>query len=92
MNHEEAAMGKTAIYQHTVVRPGSRIELAAPPGLREGDELDVLLLTNPGADDASERRSLLEILDSLPANAGLFRSAKDVDEYVRTERESWEPL
>jgi hypothetical protein len=74
---------------HAVVQPGQRIELTAPAGLREGDEVDVVLLT----DDASEAgppRALLDIIDALPTGIATFKSAKEVDEYVRNERDSWD--
>ena len=82
-------MARTATYVHSVVKPGCRIELMTPPGLSEGDELDVILLTDDVA-GAAPRRSLLEVLDSLPKSIGVFKSAQEVDEYIREERGSWE--
>jgi hypothetical protein len=82
-------MARTAIYLHTVVQPGCRIELAAPPGMLEGDELDVVLLTNDRP-AAAAPRPLLDILDSLPHDIGFFKSAQDADAYIRDERDSWE--
>jgi hypothetical protein len=82
-------MGRTAIYLHAVVQAG-RIELAAPVGVHDGDEVDVVLLTDSPAGENSPPRSLLEILDSLPHDIGRFTSAHEVDAYVREERDSWE--
>lgn len=83
-------MGRTATYRRAIVKSGCRIELDAPPGLQEGDELDVLLLTRASATSATPARPIVEILDSLPAGIGMFASAQDADAYVRKERESWE--
>lgn len=82
-------MGRTAIYLHAVVKPGRRIELIAPDGMREGDELDVVLLTNDQPGNAPSR-TFLDILDALPRNIGFFKSVQEVDAYVRNERDSWE--
>ena len=81
-------MGRTAIYLHATVQSGGRIELTAPAGVREGDELDVVLLTG-NASKSSPSRPLLEILDALPRDIGRFKSAQEVDDYVREERDSW---
>ena len=83
-------MGRTAIYLHAVVQTGGRIEVPAPPGMREGDELDVVLLTEDRSDAVAHSRSVLEILDSLPRDIAFFKSSQDVDAYVREERDSWE--
>ena len=83
-------MGRTAIYQHAVVQPGGRIELPAPPGLREGDVLDVVLLTPERAVVNPQSESILDILDALPTDIGHFKTAQQVDAYVREERDSWE--
>jgi hypothetical protein len=53
-------MGRTAIYLHANVR-AVRIELAAPVGMHDGDQVDVVLLTDSHAGKHSPRRPLLEI-------------------------------
>jgi hypothetical protein len=83
-------MARTATYLHAIVQPGGRIELAAPAGVRVGERLDVVLLTDDHSADDVRRESVLDILDSLPRDFGHFKSADDVDAYVRGERGSWE--
>lgn len=82
-------MARTATHIQATVQPGLRIEFAAPPGLREGDTVEVLLLCDQNS--RKEKRSVMEILDSLPRGVGTFTSADEVDKYIREERESWEP-
>jgi hypothetical protein len=72
---------------HAIVGAGGKIELSAPSTLREGDEVEVVLM--PIVDSAGHPH-LLDVLDSLPKGLGNFKSAEDVDEYLRTERDSWE--
>lgn len=64
--------------------------MTAPAGLNAGDELDVVLLTEDREKNVARRQPILDILDSLPGDIGHFKSAQDVDKYVRGERDSWE--
>jgi hypothetical protein len=83
-------MARAAIYLHAVVQPGGRIDLPASAGLREGDPVDVVLLTDDRSVALAPPRSLLEVLDSLPKGIGTFTSSREIDTYVRGERDSWE--
>jgi len=83
-------MARTAVYIHATVQPGQRINIPAPHGLREGDAVDVVLLSGESSVSPASHPSLAEILDSLPSGTGMFNSAKDVDDYVREERNSWD--
>ncbi|HET6246466.1 MAG TPA: hypothetical protein VFE47_02120 [Tepidisphaeraceae bacterium] len=82
-------MGRTAIHLHAVVQHGGKIELDAPPGMQEGDKLEVVLLADDRATVGPPARSILDILDSLPCNIGMFKSAEEADAYLRNERDSW---
>jgi hypothetical protein len=79
-------MQSTSIRMHTVVLPGGKIELSAPPSMREGDEVDVVVV----ATSRPAATSVLEVLDALPKDVGQLKSADEVDRYVRSERDSWE--
>jgi hypothetical protein len=67
----------------TTVLPGHRIEVTAPH-LKEGEQVTVVLLSSAGP----AKRRLCEILADY-AGGELFRSAEEVDAYLRAERESW---
>jgi hypothetical protein len=69
----------------TTVLPGHRIEIQVP-GLPVGAEATVLILTD-GQQPA--KRSLDEVLAERPGRH-LFRSAEEVDAYLREERDSWD--
>jgi hypothetical protein len=86
----EELMARTAIYLHAVVQAGSKIELTAPAPMREGDEVDIVLLADDGKGENVQTKSVMEILDSLPPDIGIFKSAEEVDAYVRRERDSWD--
>lgn len=69
----------------TTVQQGGRIEVCAPD-FPVGQEVDVTLQLQPLD---IERRSVLEILAECPGGV-LFKSAEDVDSYIRNERDSWD--
>ena len=77
---------RAALYLQTTVLPGGKIEIVdqeLPAG--EPVEVIVLLSTVP----ASVSRSALDILAEAPGHR-LFKSAAEVDAYLRHEREAWE--
>lgn len=75
----------TAFQFHTKVLPGHRIELSAPE-LVEGSSATVfVVLTEP----APPKRRLSDILAGYPGGK-LFRTAEEVDAYLRGERDSWD--
>lgn len=69
----------------TTILPGHRIEIQAEE-LPEGRSATVLVVVD---DPAVPKRRLSEILAGYPGGQ-LFRSAAEVDEYLRTERDSWD--
>jgi hypothetical protein len=72
-----------ALRKRVTIQPGGKIELQSPE-LPDGVEADVVVLV-PAA--ALRKRSLVEFIG---AGKGLFKSAEEVDAYIREERDSWE--
>jgi hypothetical protein len=72
------------IHVKTTVLPGSRIEIHAPE-LPEGRTADVTITL---AEEEISKRSFRQVLGDYPGGQ-LFKSAEEVDAYVRAERESW---
>jgi len=69
----------------TTILPGHRIEVHAPE-LPEGRPATVLVVVE---DPTPPKRRLSEVLAGYPGGQ-LFRSAEEVDEYLRKEREAWD--
>ena len=69
----------------TTILPGHRIEIQAPE-LPEGRSVTVLVLVD---ENPLPKRRLSDILADYPGGQ-LFRSAEEVDNYLRMERESWD--
>jgi hypothetical protein len=70
----------------TTVQPGGRIEVSAPD-LPVGQPVEVTVRATdlPG----NSRRSVVEILSECPGGV-VFKTAEEVDNHIRRERESWE--
>ena len=66
------------------VLPGGRIEIV-DRGLAAGETVDVVISRPP----APEGRSAVDILEEAPGHR-LFGMAKEVDDYIREERASWD--
>lgn len=69
----------------TTVLPGHRIEIQTPE-LPEGQSATVFVVVE---ENAVPKRRLSEILADY-CGGQLFRSAEEVDEYLRAERETWD--
>jgi len=69
----------------TTVLEGGRIEVCAP-SLAPGQIVDVTIQPTDGSGPC---RSVLDILADCPGGV-IFKSADDVDEHIRQERDSWE--
>lgn len=76
----------TRIRVKTVVQPDGTVAVSAP-GLVLGQEVMVSIETEGEAPAA--KRHVLDILAELPGHQ-MFRSAEEVDAYMREERDSWE--
>ncbi|MHB1421856.1 MAG: hypothetical protein ACYC3I_01410 [Gemmataceae bacterium] len=70
---------------HTTILPGHRIEIQAPQ-LPEGSPVTVVVLVD---EPVFPKRRLRDILADYPGGL-LFRSAEEVDNYLRSEREAWD--
>jgi hypothetical protein len=68
----------------TRILPGGRIEIQSP-GLLEGHEAEVQIRVL----DGPPKRRISEILAHYPGGQ-LFRSAEEVDRYLKEEHDSWE--
>ncbi|MGH7137766.1 MAG: hypothetical protein ACREHD_18615 [Pirellulales bacterium] len=69
----------------TTVLPGHRIEFSSPD-LADGDTVEVIVMSGATA----PRRTMLELLQSLPNGPQLFATPQDADRYLLNERQSWE--
>ena len=73
-----------ALRVRTTVLPGGKIEIADRE-LPVGESVDVIV-SQPSA---SERRSAWQVISEAPGQI-LFKSAKEVDDYLAEEKASWE--
>ena len=84
------------------VQPGGKIEIESPE-LTEGEDVDVTIA--PASEEPTpKKRSIADIMAEAPENTRpsawqiisqapghlLFKSAEEVDEYIREERASWD--
>ena len=77
---------QTALHLKTTVLPGGKNEVADSQ-LPCGESVDVFVLLPESS--ATERPSALEVLAKAPGHR-LFKTADDVDTYLREERTAWE--
>ena len=72
-----------AWHVRTTVLPGGKIEIVDQE-LPVGESVDVVVSQSP----ASERRSVVDILDEAPGHL-VFKTAADVATYLAEEKEAW---
>lgn len=77
----------TTIEVETVVLPGGKIEVTVPE-LMPGQRAKVMIVTEE-QEQVAEGRHVLDILAELPGHQ-LFKTAEEVDAYIREERDSWD--
>ncbi len=70
----------------TTVLPGGRIEISSPE-LIPGQKARVLVMI---VSDKAPKRSAIDILAEAKGYR-LFKTAQEVETYIREERDSWEP-
>ena len=75
-------MARLLHFESTVL-PGNKIEITSPEFM-EGEEVEVLILSAKHG-----KRSVLDLLQSSPPPGG-FKTAQEIEEYLRKERDSWE--
>ena len=73
-----------ALHVRTTVQPGGKIEIVAPE-LPVGEPVEVVI--SPA--QAPSARSAWQIISEGPGQR-LFKTAKEVDDYIAEERASWE--
>ena len=73
-----------ALHVRTTVQPGGRIEIV-DQDLRAGENVDVVISPAP----APSARSAWQIISEGPGQR-LFKSAREVDDYLAEERASWD--
>jgi hypothetical protein len=76
----------SAIRIETVVQADGRIEVSVP-GLTPGEKVTVTVETQSEA--PIQKRRAADILAELPGHLQ-FKTAEEVDAYIREERESWD--
>ena len=72
------------LHRKTTVLPGGKVEIVSPE-LPKGQTVDVVVRYAPPA----AGRSAVDILAEAPGQR-LFRTAKEVDDYIREERAAWD--
>lgn len=72
------------LHKQTTVQPGGKIEIV-DRDLQAGEHVDVVI--SPAQEPS--RRSAWQIISEGPGQR-LFKSAKEVDDYLAGERASWE--
>ena len=73
-----------ALHIRTTVQPGGKVEVASPE-LEAGQTVDVVVTRS----SSTERRSVVDILAEAPGHR-LFKTGKEVDDYIKEERASWD--
>ena len=81
-------MGTTRTYvrKRTTVQPGGQI-MVSDPTLHTGASVEVLILVSDEQEEP--RQSVLDVLNSVPGHV-LFKTAEEVEQYLREERASWD--
>ena len=80
------------IHREAVVGPNGKIEISAPE-LEQGQRVSITIETGEASHHEqivqTPQRCAIDILRGMPGHR-LFLTAEGVDEYLRTERESWD--
>ena len=97
MEPKDSAM-QQVLQQQVTVQAGGKVELVCPE-LKAGEVVDVVVSAavaparssdgQPGSENSRPRRSVLDILNDGPSER-LFKTADEVDEYIREEHDSWD--
>lgn len=78
---------QTALRMETTVLPGHRVEVIAPD-IPEGTQVQVIIVLPPPA--ATAQTSMVDLVQALPPAPLLFKAPRDVNRFLREEREAWE--
>ncbi len=80
---------QSALHVMTKVRPGHRIEINVPQ-LAEGETIEVFLIASRPQADQAGRRSMLELLSSLPPGPRSAPTWEAFEREFQEERDSWD--
>lgn len=72
-----------ALRTKTIVQPGGNIHVVSPD-LRAGESVEVIVLQ----EEQRPRSSISDILRGYPGGR-MFKTADEVDRYLKQERDSW---
>lgn len=78
---------QSAIRITTKVLPNGKIELQLPPE-SAGDEVEVFIVLSEKP--VVPAISAIDIINQPREHSKLFKTSKEVDQYLRIERDSWE--
>lgn len=79
-------MVRKAFQETTTVLPGNQITITHPL-LQPGQTIEVIILLPPERKEG--RQSILDVLNTVPDHQ-LFKTAEEVERYLREERDSWD--
>lgn len=77
----------TALHIKATVQPGGKIEIIAPE-LPAGEQVNVFVVVEAEKLPA-EKPHALDVISQFQGH-GVFKTAEEVDAYIREERNSWE--
>jgi hypothetical protein len=77
--------GNRSAYQTTIL-PGGKIEISAPE-LLSGMQADVFVVIE--GEEPVKKRHALDIISEFRGH-GVFKTAEEVDAYIREERDLWD--
>lgn len=77
------------IHREAIVGPDGRIEISAPE-LEPGQRVTVTIEPQSTPHESPvQKPHAIDILKAMPGHR-LFKTAEEVDEYIREERDSWD--
>ncbi len=76
------------IHREAVVGPDGKIEISAPE-LQPGQRVTITIEPEGEAGVTQPEPSLYDLVKDLPGGL-MFRTAEEVDAYIRQERDSWD--
>ncbi len=79
-----------ALHIKATVQPGGKIEIISPE-LPEGEQVNIFVVVEAEerTGEPPKKRRARDILAEAPGHL-LFKTAEEVDAYMREERDSWE--
>ncbi len=78
---------ETALHIQTKVLPGNRIEIESSK-LAVGEEVEVIIVINKAK--TKEQSSVIDAIEKIRQNRSSFKTAKEIQQQIQQERESWD--